>query len=56
MFPRLADAQIARIANHGKLRSQVRRGEVLFSEGEQFIASFNVVISGSVEVVQVRGR
>jgi thioredoxin reductase (NADPH) len=51
MFPRLADAQIARIAKHGTRRS-VSRGEILFVERELH-RHFYVVLSGSLEVVQI---
>src|SRR5438552_16603814 len=54
MFPRLADAQIARIAAHG-VRRPVRRGEILFEQGE-VNRRFFVVLAGTVEVVEVHER
>jgi thioredoxin reductase (NADPH) len=48
MFPRLSDAQVSRIAAHGK-RRQTRAGEILFDEGE-VDRRFYVVLSGTVEV------
>ncbi|MDB4969964.1 MAG: Thioredoxin reductase [Myxococcales bacterium] len=54
MFPRLAAAQIARIAVHGT-RRKVRRGEILFEVGE-VNRCFFVVVSGKLEIVQVGER
>ena len=49
MFPRLADAQIARIATHGQ-RQKVGRGEILF-EARELHRRFYVVLSGSIEIL-----
>jgi thioredoxin reductase (NADPH) len=49
MFPRLADAQIARIATHGQ-RRKVRRGEILF-EARELHRRFYVVLSGRIEIL-----
>jgi thioredoxin reductase (NADPH) len=46
MLPRLTDAQIERIAKHGK-RRPIRRDEVLFEKG-QIHRPFFVVLSGSI--------
>src|SRR3989440_11513154 len=55
MFPKLTQAQIARISAVGERRS-VRSGEVLFELGEQNTRFF-VVIEGAVEIVRpVDGR
>ncbi|HZS40308.1 MAG TPA: FAD-dependent oxidoreductase [Polyangia bacterium] len=51
MFPRLSEAQLARVAAHGA-RRRVRRGEILFEQGE-VNRRFFVVLSGAVEIVQV---
>jgi thioredoxin reductase (NADPH) len=50
MFPRLGDAQIARVAAHARRRT-VAAGEVLFSQGE-VNAGIHVVLSGSLEIVR----
>ena len=50
MFPRLSDAQIARIALHAKRRS-VAAGEILFEQGVPD-AGLHVVLSGTLEVVR----
>ncbi|HEY3133189.1 MAG TPA: FAD-dependent oxidoreductase [Gemmatimonadaceae bacterium] len=50
-FPTLTDAQIARIAPHGKLR-RVEAGEVLAKAGDP-ITHFYVVRSGAFEAVQI---
>src|SRR5262249_44981281 len=50
MFPPLSGAQVARIPVHGA-RRQVRRGEILFEQGD-INRCFFVVLSGSVEIVQ----
>jgi thioredoxin reductase (NADPH) len=52
-FPKLTDAQIARIAVTGR-RQTVRAGEVLFEPGEQN-TRFHVVIEGELEIVQPIG-
>jgi thioredoxin reductase (NADPH) len=53
MFPRLTEAQIARISLIGQRRS-VHAGEVLIEPGEQN-NSFFVVLEGAVEVVRPIG-
>jgi thioredoxin reductase (NADPH) len=50
LFPRLNDAQIARIAQRGE-RRPIRRGEVLWEVGAHS-TDFYVVLSGSVEIVE----
>jgi thioredoxin reductase (NADPH) len=50
MFPRLTEAQLARITSIGQ-RRKVRAGEVLFEHGEQN-TNFFVVLSGAIEVVR----
>ena len=50
MFPQLTEAQISRVSALGKTR-QVRRGEILFDQGDQNI-SFFVFLSGAMEIVQ----
>src|SRR2546422_10681585 len=50
MFPKLTQAQIARISGVGE-RRKVRAGEVLFELGEQNTRFF-VVIEGAVEIVR----
>jgi thioredoxin reductase (NADPH) len=54
MFPRLAEAQIARIAAHGA-RRRMRRGEVLFEQGE-VNRHFFVVLAGQLEIAQTTER
>ncbi len=55
MFPKLTQAQIARISGVGE-RRKVRSGEVLFELGEQNTRFF-VVIEGAIEIVRpVDGR
>src|SRR5215510_1389549 len=55
MFPRLTQAQIARISGVGE-RRKVHSGEVLFELGEQNTRFF-VVIEGAIEIVRpVDGR
>jgi thioredoxin reductase (NADPH) len=49
-FPTLDEAQIARIAAHGRLR-KVERGEVLVKAGARN-SSFFVVVSGHLDIVQ----
>ena len=49
-FPTLTEAQIARIALHGRLR-QVQSGEVLIEAGES-VSRFFVVTSGEVQFVR----
>src|SRR5258705_899088 len=50
-FPTLNEAQIARIAAHGRAR-KVERGEVLVKAGARN-ASFFVVVSGHLEIVRL---
>ena len=52
MFPKLTDAQIARIAPHGK-RRKVEAGEILFEQGGA-AAGILIVLSGALEVVRPR--
>jgi thioredoxin reductase (NADPH) len=49
MFPKLAEAQIARLATYGRRRS-VRAGEVIFDQGSA-ARNFYVVLSGGIEIV-----
>jgi thioredoxin reductase (NADPH) len=53
MFPILTEAQIARIANIGRLRD-VRAGDVLFDRGDQNTRFF-VVVRGALELVRPLG-
>lgn len=53
MFPKLTEAQVARIAGHGRVR-QVMRGEVLVEAGER-TARFFVVTAGQIEIVRPSG-
>jgi thioredoxin reductase (NADPH) len=53
VFPKLTDAQIARIAAHGEKRA-VAAGEVLADAGDQ-IVPFLVVTAGAIEVVRIAG-
>ena len=50
LFPKLTEAQIARIAAHGR-RRQTTAGEVLLAQGEK-ADKFFVVSSGEVEIVR----
>ena len=50
MFPTLSDAQIARIASHGIMRS-ITRGEVLIESGDSDVPFF-VVTAGEIEIVR----
>jgi thioredoxin reductase (NADPH) len=50
-FPTLTEAQIARVAAHGRLR-RVERGEVLVRAGARN-ASFFVVVSGHLDIVRL---
>ncbi|HEX4790797.1 MAG TPA: FAD-dependent oxidoreductase [Actinospica sp.] len=52
-FPRLTDAQLAVLAEHGE-RRPVEAGEVLFREGEP-TDTFFVVLSGLVAIVESQG-
>jgi thioredoxin reductase (NADPH) len=49
LFPKLADAQIERIASLGHKR-KVAKGEMLIKQGE--VAPFFVVISGRLDIIQ----
>jgi thioredoxin reductase (NADPH) len=51
IFPRLDDAQIARLAPFG-VRGQVAAGELLFDQGDAIHGVF-IIIEGSVEVIGV---
>jgi thioredoxin reductase (NADPH) len=53
LFPKLTDAQIARIAVHGRRRS-IRAGEVLVEQGDQGVGFF-VVTAGELEIVEPSG-
>lgn len=53
MVPALTEAQMARVAGHGRVR-QVERGEVLLEAGER-TARFFVVIAGQIEIVRSPG-
>jgi thioredoxin reductase (NADPH) len=53
MFPTLTEAQVARIAAHGRTR-RIERGEVLVKAGER-TERFFVVTAGQIEVVQSPG-
>jgi thioredoxin reductase (NADPH) len=48
MFPRLTDAQLARVATFGQPRD-VKSGEILFEPGDQNSAFF-VVLSGAIDI------
>ena len=50
MFPKLSDAQIARVAAHAVRRS-VAAGEVLFDQGDTNVGIY-VVLSGALEIVR----
>jgi thioredoxin reductase (NADPH) len=50
VFPTLNDAQIARVAPHGRRRA-VARGDVLINTGERAVAFF-VVLGGEVQVLR----
>src|SRR6202795_4240919 len=49
MFPKLAEAQIERIASVGRKR-KVAKGEMLIKQGE--VASFFLVTSGRLDIIQ----
>jgi len=51
MFPRLSDAQLARLGGNGR-RRDVRAGEILFEAGDQN-TDFFVVLSGGIEIMRV---
>lgn len=50
LFPTLTDAQVARVATHGRRRNTVA-GEVLIPVGEHVVPFF-VVVSGNIEIVR----
>jgi thioredoxin reductase (NADPH) len=50
MFPKLSDAQIARIAAHATRRT-VQAGELLFDQGDAKLG-IHVVLSGALEIVR----
>ena len=50
-FPRLDDAQIARVAPFG-VRGQVAAGEILFDQGDAVHGVF-IIVEGSVEIIGV---
>ena len=52
-YPRLSDAQLARLAPHGVQRP-IRPGEVLYAEGER-ADDFTVILRGLVAVVEAYG-
>jgi thioredoxin reductase (NADPH) len=52
-FPMLSDAQVARLATHGRVR-RVERGEVLLRAGDQ-AARFFVVTAGYLEIIRSSG-
>jgi thioredoxin reductase (NADPH) len=54
LFPTLTDAQMARIAAHGRTRS-VSRDEVLVNVGDRAVPFF-VVVSGAVQALRPSGR
>ena len=53
MYPTLTEAQIARIATHGRTR-QVQQGEILIEAGES-ASLFFVVVTGQIAVVRSAG-
>src|SRR5215472_8166779 len=53
VFPTLTEAQIARIASHGVMRS-ITRGEVLIESGQRNVPFF-VVKAGEIEVIRPSG-
>jgi len=54
VFPTLTEAQLARIAAHGKRRA-VQRGEILIEAGDHVVPFF-VVTAGALEVVRIAGN
>ena len=52
-FPRLSEAQIERLAEHGR-RISTKAGDVLFREGDP-TCDFFVILSGSVAIVEGYG-
>src|SRR5579859_3876508 len=50
MFPKLTDAQIARVATHGRTRA-IRAGDVLIHPGDQSVPVF-VVKRGRLDVIR----
>jgi thioredoxin reductase (NADPH) len=53
VFPTLTQAQIARVASHGKIRA-VQRGELLVDQGQHGVPFF-VVKSGQIRIVRPSG-
>jgi CRP-like cAMP-binding protein len=53
IVPTLTEAQIARIAAHGRAR-RVQRGEVLVEAGMR-TARFFVVTAGQIEIIRLSG-
>src|SRR5258706_14990022 len=53
LFPKLTDAQIGRIAAHGR-RRVVARGEVLVEVGQKVVPFF-VVVDGELQVLRPAG-
>jgi thioredoxin reductase (NADPH) len=51
MFPRLSDAQMARLTRFGQ-RRKVEKGEIVFDQSGQASPDFFVVLSGAMEIVQ----
>jgi thioredoxin reductase (NADPH) len=54
VFPTLTEAQLARIAAHGKRRT-VQRGEILIEAGDHVVPFF-AVTAGALEVVRIAGN
>src|SRR6476469_11026726 len=54
LFPTLTEAQIARIAAHGRRRA-VDRGETLVEVGDK-VVTFFVVVSGEIQIVRPAGN
>jgi thioredoxin reductase (NADPH) len=50
MFPKLTDAQIARVAAYGK-KASVARGAMLFQQGKRKV-SFFVLVKGALQIVR----
>jgi thioredoxin reductase (NADPH) len=53
VFPTLTAAHVARIAPHGR-RRDIRAGDILVEAGDAVVPFF-VVLSGSLEIVQIAG-
>jgi len=54
LFPTLTDAQVARIASHGRKR-RVERGEALVEVGDKVVPFF-VVVSGELQILRPAGN